>query len=304
MTMNIYAIARVRVPNATLKVLLRMAKTLLRDVPDQANEAMKKAAGKLADLVARIEAALEARMRAGNPHLAAREIEFDRAVDSLWIFLRDVLELCAQAFGHPGLEQLSPARQAAIDLPQLRVLAGRAASLLEQLFAAEGSAFMRASLTVQVESMATILRLIEHDELEQDLQSIVGASLLEALRVCQAQYEEMVDDRMRRERGFAEDFRELRAQLRWLVDRYKIATETLHDEEAPETLALVEQALRPLLSLSEAMALGNPRRVEEAEAELVEAPDYEAFEDAVAEAEAAEQGEQGEPPMLEVEPAQ
>ena len=89
--MNIYAIANMRVPNVSLKVLVRLAKTFATLVPEQASPAILDAIKKLAGMVVEVERALIARVREANPELLATEVEFDRATDTQWLFLRRVL---------------------------------------------------------------------------------------------------------------------------------------------------------------------------------------------------------------------
>ena len=95
--------------------------------------------------------------------------------------------------------------------------------------------------------MAALLRIIEEDELREGIEAVVSEELVDALFVCQAEYEELVDSRMRRELGVNEDFRKLRKRLRWLLARYKSAVEGLYDEDQPETEAIVSDALRALM---------------------------------------------------------
>jgi hypothetical protein len=287
--MNIHAIARIRVSNTSLKLLLRAAKTLERDKPEKANEPVEQAYARLSAFIVEVEAALAARLRGKNPVLVAREVEFDRATDSLWVFARTVLELTIAAFGHAGLDLLTPERQAEIDLPKLRALATRARALHEQLFAAEGTAFTQTAFPLQAESMATLLRVIEEDALGDDLTIVVGELLGNALVVCQAQYEEMVDERMRREIGVSQDFHALRGRLRWLIDRCKTAIETLYDEDDPDSERVVSEALRALIVL-DAHARRAGGRAAEAELDeiLVDAEIFDELDEAVAEAEQAE----------------
>ena len=109
--------------------------------------------------------------------------------------------------------------------------------------------------------------------------------LLPLLQACQAQYEEMVSERMRRETGFEQDFRELRGRLRWLIDRYKIAVETLYDEDDPKSGEQVSQALRALIMLSAHMARSPAAPLDEVlEGALVDAEFFGEDEDADADA--------------------
>ena len=257
--MRIQDIALVRIPNPKLRLLMRMAKTLVRDAPAEQNLPIEAALAKLVAEIVNIDDALSRRARLKNPHLIARELAFDRAVDSLWVFLRSHLESCAHAFGHVGLDHLSPDRQAALDLGELRELAATAASIHEQLFAAEGTGFIKLALPDQAEVMATFLRIIEQDGLKAGIQRVFGERILDALVVCRAEYEELVSFRMRREAGVDVDLSASRRRLRWLLSRYKSAVETLYDEDKPETEAVVHNSLRALLVVSALMSRGRGR---------------------------------------------
>jgi len=269
--MRIQDIMLVRVPNPDLRLSLRMAKTLVRDAPAKKNEPLTRALTRLIAQIELINNALAHRLRISNPYIVARELDFDRAVDSLWILLRKHLELLAQAYGHPGLDSLPDARKAELELPKLRKIAAAAESVHEQLFAADGTNFTRLAFPAQAEAMAALLRIIEQDELDEKIAASTGQTLLHAIQVCQEQYDEMVADRMRREIGVSEDFGELRTRLRWLIGRYKSAVEGLYDEDEPETEAIVERSLRVLLMVSAHMARSPSAGIDaELDAELVE----------------------------------
>ncbi|HLT37312.1 MAG TPA: hypothetical protein VK034_13560 [Enhygromyxa sp.] len=249
--MNRYSLDRITIPNASLKVLARLGKTLLRDQPEQTNVVIEEAADKLKDCIAEVDVALTERVRETNPELVAGEVDFDRATDTQWIWLRKLLEGWAASFGHPGLNGLSKERQAKADLPALRRRAERARKLHERLFGAEGTNWAQRAYIEQVESMAALLRLIQEDELGDELAEIVGPELPRLLAVCQSQYEVMVSERMSRTASLTDNFRELRAKLRWKLDRYKNAIETLRDDDDPASYERVDHALRSLLLLNQ-----------------------------------------------------
>ena len=256
--MNIQAIARVLVPNPRLDILLRMAKTLVRDAPPNHDEVVAAALARLEAQIAKVEAALASRIRATSATYLLRELEFDRAVDSLWVLLRLYLESFSQAFSHPGLAHLSLERKQAMHYEELRELADLAADIHARLFAQAGTSFTRTSMVSQVEAMSTLLRVICEDQLDDGIAEVFSDMIVPTLVLCQAQYEALVDDRLRRDSRSSDDFRALRSRLRWLVERYKAALETnLYDEDAPETEALVEAALRPLLMVSAQMVRGS-----------------------------------------------
>ena len=251
--------------------MLRMAKTLVRDTPAKPNEPVTNALARLMDHIEVTNEALSRRLRRANPLIVARELEFDRAVDSLWITLRTSLASLAQTFGHPGLDSLSDARKAELGLDALRDVASKAGVLHEQLFAANGTNFTKYSFSAQAEAMAALLRIVEQDQLMDTLEQVAGKPMVDALVVCQAQYEEIARTRMRRNVGVDEDFRGIRTRLRWLISRYKAAVETLYDEDTPESETVVENALRALLMLSAHMTRNPSAGLDDTlDAELVE----------------------------------
>jgi hypothetical protein len=254
---NRYALDRITVPYLSLKILTRLGKTLLEDKPDPPNPVIEDAASKLELCLVEVDKALTARVREINPEIIAGEVEFDRATDTQWIWLRKLLEGFALAFGHPGLAALPEELQTKANLPALRLKAERARKLHDRLFGAEGTNWAQKAYIEQVESMAALLRLIEEDGLGEELESIVGLDLPRLLDVCQVHYEHMVSERMIRSGSLHNDFQELRAKLRWKIDRYRNAVETLLDDEDPDSYELVDHALRSLILINQRMNKGS-----------------------------------------------
>ncbi|KIG14770.1 hypothetical protein DB30_06356 [Enhygromyxa salina] len=203
-----------------------------------------------------VDAALIGRFREINPQVLASEIEFDRAADVSWVWLRKLLEGWRDVLSHPGLNALPPALQATVDLPALRVRAKQARSLHERLFGADGTAWVMSSFIEQSQTMATILGMIEADGLRKDLEAVVGPALPLLLTTMQVHYEDMVAERMSRENRPGDDFRELRTQLRWRIDHYKGAVESLADPDEPESYDIVNRALRSLVLINQRMSAG------------------------------------------------
>ena len=239
---------RPKIPNSSLPILLRLAKTLLHGRPtgEQADPIVDKAAARLAAMVADADRALSDRLRESNAGLQAIEVEFDRAVDKSWVWLRVLLEGYRDAFGHAGLDALPEPLAAQADLAELRRLAALAGRLHSILFSAEGTKWVTKGWQVQAEASATLLRLIEEDDLAGELEQIAGPKILGLLRAAQVHYEDIANARLRRSKGRRDDFHELRAKLRWHIDRYRAAVETLYDLEDPRSFAIVDEALRPL----------------------------------------------------------
>ena len=253
MPVNLYALELTRLPTTSVKVLLRLAKTLLRDKPAQTNQVILTAAERLEAMIGRVNKALVARLIALNPELIASEVEFDRAVDALWLMLRRSLEL-RTAYANPGLDALSEELAAQADLPGAREEAREAARLWSRLFASDGTSFTRSSYVVQAESMATLLNLIAQEQLREGLVAVVGARPVELLEACQQQYETMIAERLNRKSGASENLNELRSELRWAIVAYVQAVHSLYDPAAPESAQLVLDALRPILVMREAVA--------------------------------------------------
>lgn len=241
-----YSIDNTAVPNAALKILQRLAKTLRRDTPKKTNDAIELSAARLDEFIAVVRLALMGRFREINPKIIATETEFDRGVDINWVWMRKLLEGWRDAFGHPGLDALPPKLQEAVNLPALRHKARLAGDLHDRLFGAEGTVWVMSNWMVQSETMGTILDVIEDDELAKDLATVVGEELPRLLFGMQEHYEDIVAGRMSRELSPNDNFNELRAQMRWHIDHYKSALETLRDPKDPETFAIVERALRSL----------------------------------------------------------
>jgi hypothetical protein len=248
MTITIELLRYVRLPNISLKQMLRLAKTLLRDKPTQATAAIDAAAGDLEAHVTRVEQALTLRMVATNAEVIASEVEFDRAVDGLWLWLRRELEAYV-IYEHSGFAALSKAQRLEAGLDGLVSDAARARALRDRLFGPEGTTFTTMPYAEQAETMATILRLIEHEGLLAELEALVGHSLPRLLRVCQRQYEDMVSDRLTREHGTSEDLRTMRQQLRWLIVQYNTAVYGLARYEDPSSFDVVERALRAVVRI-------------------------------------------------------
>lgn len=124
--------------------------------------------------------------------------------------------------------------------------ARRARELHDQLFGTDGLAFTQRSYPEQAQSMASLLRLIDEDELGPSIEELVGPEILVALRRCQTLYEAMVDARMTRDDASSVDLSALRVSLIRAIARYTSAVISLVDEDDPDSLEMVRHALRPI----------------------------------------------------------
>lgn len=262
--MNLYALDLARIPNTSLKILLRLAKTLLSKDLSASSDALELATKELLDYVEVVSAALIARVTGNNPAVVATEVEFDLAVDALWMQLMRRLD-DATAYTHPGLDLLSPPRAESAGLAKSRAQAERARELLARVFGSGKIAeLIKTSFIEQAESTATLMRMIDEQGMREDFEAIAGVPLMRTLDSCQAQYEEMVDARLDRQQGMTLDHRELRQTLRQRLAAYANAVLLLARPGQPETAELVVAHLRPILTLRElfARAGGNEREIE------------------------------------------
>ena len=250
--MNIYALELARIPNASLKVLLRLAQTLRRDTPAEGNDALTSAGAQLDAVIALVRKALIARQVAESPELIATELDFDFAVDGLWVALRRRLEL-DQAYAHSGLDALPPELAEAGGLEELRAKAKLAQKLWERLFGANGTGFTKSKFIEQAESMSTLLSMLEQEpQLRAELEQVVGARPVAMLYACQKHYEDMVSNRLSR-RSPGANLNELRSKLRVAIMAYVNAAMTLVRLDEPDTEAQVLDALRSILTLRNLM---------------------------------------------------
>lgn len=269
---NPWTLERARIPNVPLKTLQRLSKTLIRDKPVPATPYIDESCERLEAQVAETDIALAKRFRETNPTFVASEVEFDRAADAAWIWLRRLLEGWRDVYGHPGFDALPFDLQQQLDLPKLRARADQARILHDRLFGVTGTNWTTTSFIEQSETMATILRVIKADDLGDELTEVVGDELPELLETLQVHYEDMVSARMRRDRGPADNLRVLRERLRFRLDHYKNAVESLRDPDQPSTQDIVAQALRALTMLNQRLLSGaSAAEIEEfADAELVD----------------------------------
>lgn len=265
-----------RAPRLNLVGALALGRALVELRPDQAPPQLHRIAGKLELLIAEAEASLTTRRRESAPAYRTHELSLDNAADSLWSMLRDRLDTWG-AFEHPGLAGVVRAHSrrstTAVVLAQARGKAAQARELSGRLFGSGGLAFLRLPYPEQAQSMASILRLIDEDELSESIDELAGPELMVALVACQAQYEAMVEARMSRIIRKSGDLGLLRARLQRTIRRYTNAVLTLLDEDEPASLDIVLTALRPI----EVLRARSSRAGGRSEARAVEAeiPDAE-----------------------------
>ena len=116
------------------------------------------------------------------------------------------------------------------------------------------SELLKQSFVEQVESTASLLRLLHHEGLYDEVADIVGKPLLVALEVCQAQYEDMVDGRLGRQRGTDFTLAQLRQELRWTLTAYVTALLSLARPKPADINSAVLAYLQPIVNLRDSLA--------------------------------------------------
>ena len=244
--MNVYTLELARIPLTTLKVLMRLARTLLRDKPEQTNAVIEASAAALDEVLEGILEELIRRQIARSGQLSAPMASFDYAVDALWIALRNQLER-HRVFTNEALDQLPPELAQAGQIEPLRERAKQAQLVWDRLFASEGTSFTRSKMLEQSESMAVLLQLLHKEDLRPVLEGVVGEAEVALLYAVQKHYEDLVDSRLRKSRH--PNLNQLRNKLRWAIIAYVNAVHSLAKLDDPSTHELVLDALQPILTL-------------------------------------------------------
>jgi len=255
-----------RAPRLNILTALALGRALLESQPEEPSATVERKAAVLARVLDEADAAVDARRRDSVPLDLAGEISFDALTDALWAVLRDGLQAVA-GYGHEGLSRLAEGQSkksaVAKAVASAQDRAKRARGLLAKLFGREGLAFTKAQFPEQAQAMASILRVIENDELAPEIEALLGAEILVLLRACQPRYEEMVETRLKRDDRKSSDLAKARAKLLRAIGGYTTAVLTMLDEDEPESLPIVLAALRPLEALRESVTSGVTSAAEE-----------------------------------------
>lgn len=254
---KLHIIEDISIPNSSIEVTLRTCQAVVSLAPDVDSEAVAQILAKLGFQVDQSRDVLTRRLRQANPKLLAQLQLFDRALDVLWYAFEYRLG-SYEIYAHEGLDLLPAPLEEQVKLEQLRSRAARAAELHARLFGDGGVEFVRRPYFEQAESMATVLRLIDEDELGEELEELVGPELLRLLRACQIHYEDLLDARFARQRGVSENLRVHGNRLRRLLHRYRNALVGWVDEDDPASVEIAWVALQPLLTLRAYMS--GPKR--------------------------------------------
>ncbi len=218
---------------------ITLARSLADASPKEAPDHVLKSRKKLIAAADSAASALTARRR----RLGAVSEEDARAVDALADSLFGALRMRIQGYAAlPGAEY---------------PLAPKAAEIDARLFGQDGLSFLTLSYSSQSAAMATVLQLIEEDNLRKEIDQIAGKEFLQAIRAVLPRYEAMAKARL----TAADEDVSLKEQVRALANAVvDYATKVLGmiDNDHPETLDVVRAALRPIDAHREATARRAP----------------------------------------------
>lgn len=241
-----------RAPRLNTLKSLALGRALLLAIPEDPPETVARTAQSLEAILDEADEAVDKRRQESVPFDAAAEVSFDGCTDGLWGVLRNRLDALG-GFEHEGLPRVAEGHgkrsAVALAVAAAKDKAARARKLSTKLFGTEGLAFTRTQYPEQAQAMASLLRVIDKEDLAAEIDALTGPETLILLRACQPHYESMVEARLTRDGRKSDDLGRVRGKVLRAVARYTNAVLSMLDERKPETLELVLTALRPLEAL-------------------------------------------------------
>lgn len=226
----------VRAPIMTVEAGIALCRALFAARPKAAPAALLKSAAKVDAAADKAQTALAIRQKALGKVSddAARLV--DQAGDASWGGLR--------------LRLLGYAELPVAKYPDAR----RAAELVTILFGPDGLSFLKEAFPVQWSTADTILKRIDREGLEKDIDRIAGKVFLDNVRAQHEQYGAMVQGILLREQAEGVNLADhVRAMGRAIVD-YATKICASVDEDDESSIAAALSALRPLDAYREAAA--------------------------------------------------
>jgi len=137
--------------------------------------------------------------------------------------------------------------------PDVYPQAQRAIVLEGKLFP-QGTELLKSEYAAQRTSMATILRTIDNEGLEKEVNELLGPECLATVREVQPRYEAMVDERLRRDKAAGQNLFETIRAIQAAIVNYagKVIGAIEHDD--PATVETARMALLPILNHRDAVA--------------------------------------------------
>ncbi|HRI63021.1 MAG TPA: hypothetical protein PK156_02255 [Polyangium sp.] len=229
-----------RAPLMSVEAGIALCRTLVAAKSKSVPNSVKKAATKLGAVADAAQNALALRQKELVKVSDDDARVIDQAGDGSWGALRMRIEACSM-------------------LPASNPDSKRAAELLMTLFGQEGLSWLKLTYAEQWATADTILRRIDQDGLQKDIDHLAGPAFLAHVRQHHAVYGNMVQALMRRDESTTVNLNDhVRSMGRAIVD-YATKVLATVDEDEPDTITSARDALRPLDAYREAAARRNPK---------------------------------------------
>ncbi|MRG91557.1 hypothetical protein [Polyangium spumosum] len=226
----------VRAPVMSAEAGITLSRALFAACVQSFSPAIQKAAAKVNVAADKAQSALALRQKALGKVSDDTARLVDQAGDSSWSALR--------------LRLLGAAELPGATYPDAK----RAAELVTILFGPEGLSFLKETYPVQWSTADTILKRIDEEGLEKDIDRIAGKIYLDNIRAQHEQYGGMVQGILLREQAEGVNLNDhVRAMGRAIVD-YATKVCASVDEDDPSSISAARSALRPLDAYREAAA--------------------------------------------------
>jgi hypothetical protein len=241
-----------RAPILSIGSAITLGRKLADACPKSMPPNVKKAAKKLKTTVEAAQDAWADRQR----ELGAVSEEDGRVIDQLADNLWSALRSRVQSYSVLPVERFPRS--------------ARAGELVTVLFGSDGLVFLKEPYPVQLSTMQTLVRRIDADGLQKEIDELAGPEFLQAIREVLPRYDAMVTALLKRDGASGQNLLEhVRAIQRAIVEYATKLCATV-DEDEPETADVAREVLRPLVTLREQAA--PPRRAATTEPQQGEAP--------------------------------
>ena len=227
----------VRAPVMTAESGITLSRAVVAACSKDFPASVKKAAKKITDAADQAQAALASRQKAVGKVSESDARIIDQAGDASWGALR--------------MRLLGYAELPATKFPD----AQRASQLVLELFGPDGLSFLKETYPVQWSTADTILKRIDDDNLQDDIDRIAGKEFLLNIRAQHKAYGSMVQNLLLREKAVGVNLAEhVRAMGRAIVDYATRVCALVDEDDDEQRIAAVLAALRPMDAYREATA--------------------------------------------------
>jgi hypothetical protein len=218
----------VRAPLMNAEAGIALCRAIVAAAPKDAPAPLKKAVKKISDAADKAQAALALRQKALGKVSEDDARLVDQAGDASWGALR--MRLLGYA-----------------ELPEAKYPdAKRAADLVVNLFGPDGLSFLKETYPVQWSTADTILKRIDDEGLQKDIDRIAGKDFLANVRAQHQAYGAMVQSVLLREQIETVNLADHVRAMGRAIAEYSTRVCAIVDEDDPDSISSARLALRPL----------------------------------------------------------